>query len=207
MLKFLKKLVYFLLSVFVTLILLYLLREPILKGIGNFLIVEDTEITVDAAFVLSGNVLERCEKGAEIFLQGHAPTIVAIGGNINEAVRAIGIEVNGAQLSQKALISMGVDSSAIKLIERGTSTYEESEEILAYSQVMGFKRVMIISSKYHTRRIQNVFKDKFQEAGIEVIVLGAEPLDYDLDKWWESESAMIFVNNEYVKLIYYWLKY
>ena len=207
MLKFLKKLIYFVLSIFMTLVLLYLVREPLLRGVGKLLIAEDTPMPVEAAFILSGYVLERCTAGAEVYKQGMTPKLIVTGENTNQALQAVGMEITEAELAYRALRKLEVDSAAIEVIERGTSTFEESDEILGISQTRGYSRIMIITSKFHTRRVRSVFRDKFREAGIEIILRGAEPLEYDIDRWWESESAMIFVNNEYIKAVYYWLKY
>ncbi|MCB0835960.1 MAG: YdcF family protein, partial [Bacteroidetes bacterium] len=133
--------------------------------------------------------------------------LIVTGENTNQALQAVGMEITEAELARRALRKMGVDSTVIEVVERGTSTFEESDEILGIAQTRGFSRIMVITSKFHTRRVRNVFRDKFREAGIEIVLRGAEPLEYDIDKWWESESAMIFVNNEYVKAVYYWLKY
>jgi hypothetical protein len=32
-------------------------------------------------------------------------------------------------------------------------------------------------------------------------------LDYDPERWWDTEEGLLMVNNEYVKLLYYALKY
>jgi hypothetical protein len=40
-----------------------------------------------------------------------------------------------------------------------------------------------------------------------VIVRGADPIPYKIKGWWKYEKGMIMVNNEYMKLVYYGLKY
>lgn len=186
---------------------IFLLRGPILKGVGAYLIKEDTEVRVDAAFVLSGNAYERSVKAKEMHEKGYAPLLTATGEGINDNLLALGIDISDAELGRDALIRLGVDSTAIRMLRVGTSTQEESEAILGYAKELGYQRIMIISSRFHTRRIQRVFKRKFKQAGIDVFVIGAAPRDYNTSRWWESEMGMIFVNNEYMKLLYYSWKY
>ncbi|MDX2246360.1 MAG: YdcF family protein [Bacteroidia bacterium] len=205
--KFLKKLFFILAGLVVLVITLYLVRVPILRGIGNFLIREDTLMPVDAIVVLSGNSDERAKKAGELYREKLAPVVIATGGTVNQALLAYGVEINDANLTRIALRRQGVDSTAIRVLESGTSTFEESEGLLGYAHREGFKRVIVVTSKFHTRRTKNVFHKKFREVGIDVLVAGAESEEYDVEKWWESEPAMIFVNNEYVKMLYYWLKY
>ncbi len=189
----------------ITLIILF--RFSILRGVGYFLIREDSPVKVDAAFILSGDSPERSQKASELHKLGYFDQVYALGSQVNEVLEAVGIYMTDAELTQQILLDYGVDSSAIRLLPRGTSTYEESEEILGYAQTQGFDRIMVISSKFHTRRIKNIFNRKFQKAGIETFVIGSDPDDYDVDRWWDNEKSFIFVNNEYLKTVYYWLKY
>lgn len=205
--KFLKKLFFALAGITALVIILYLTRVPILRGIGNFLIYEDTLMPADAIVVLSGNSSERSKKAGELYRLKMAPLVIATGGVVNQALSAYGIEINDAALTEIALRRAGVDSAAIRTIGSGTSTFEESEAILGYAHREGFKRLIVVTSKFHTRRTRNVFRKKFREVGIDVLLSGAEPEDYAVETWWNAEPAMIFVNNEYVKMMYYWLKY
>ena len=204
--KFIKRLL-ITVGIFMLLTLvLYLARVPILRGVGNFLVSEDVSQQVDAAFILSGGTKERTRIVPEIYPL-YAPVLITMGENKSRDLAVMGINISDAELSQNALLQLGIDSANIKVFRQGTSTYEESEEILGYSTAKGYKRVMIITSQFHTKRVQKVFADKFRKADIEVIVKGAPPLSYDLDFWWESEEGLIFVFNEYAKLIYYAWKY
>jgi len=190
-------------------LLMFLLRAPLLRGIGQWLIKEDNLQQVDATFVLSGAAEERCTLAADLYQRGFTPLLIPTGEGINPTLEAMNMPMMDAEVGRQALLRMGVDSSAIRVLKRGTSTFEESEEILGYSLREEFRRIMIISSKFHTRRIQGVFKDKYHDEGIEVVVRGADPLPdtYEIDQWWKSESGLIFVNNEYMKLLYYALKH
>lgn len=191
----------------ISFLLIFLFRTPILKGIGNLLVDEDHPVLVDAAFVLSGSANERAIKATECYKAGFAPKLVATGSQISGSLLAAGLELKDADLMKKALIDQGVDSTDIRLLREGTSTFEESEEILGYATLQGYTRIMIITSKFHTNRVKKVFTSKLKKAGISVVVVGAEPVNYEISSWWRSEEGLIFVNNEYVKSIYYWLKY
>ncbi|MEL6590762.1 MAG: YdcF family protein, partial [Bacteroidota bacterium] len=138
---------------------------------------------------------------------GLAPRIISLGSGVSPTLAALGNPITDAEIGRRALIMGGIDSSRIEAVPIGSSTFEESEEVLGFSQVRGYQKIIILTSKFHTRRVANVFREKFREAGIEVVILGAEPKTYELEEWWESEEALLFVNNEYVKLLYYAFKY
>ncbi|MEM6800732.1 MAG: YdcF family protein [Bacteroidota bacterium] len=204
--KFFRRLARFLIVMILLFGGLYLARVPILKAVGNFLIREDTSQKVEAAFILSGSVIERSKEALKVY-RLDSPLLICMGESISPDLEAFGYIRSDAELMQDALLRLGVDSLDIKVLKQGTSTWEESEEILGYAFAKGYKRIMIISSKFHTRRIASVFKKKFREKEIEVVVRGADPIKYDTDSWWQEEAGMIFVTNEYLKLLYYAWKY
>jgi len=188
------------------LLALYFLRKPIMRGMANLLEKTDPPVQVDAAFVLSGAAQERTLKAIELYPE-FTPEIITTGEMVSQALQALGHHYTGSEVMRDALFAGGVDSSAVSILPKGTSTFEESEEILGYAVGSGFKRIMIVSSLHHTRRIHNVFTRKFREAGIEVNIQGAMPIEYDPQQWWLSEEGLIFVTNEYLKLLYYWWRY
>jgi uncharacterized SAM-binding protein YcdF (DUF218 family) len=89
----------------------------------------------------------------------------------------------------------------------GTSTWEEAELVAGYCEREGYKVVLVVTSQFHTRRTRQVFRQALRAVGVDVTVIGAPPSEYSTDAWWESEKGLLFVYDEYIKLIYYWLKY
>ena len=47
----------------------------------------------------------------------------------------------------------------------------------------------------------------FEKGGIEIILRGAPSSGYKEDNWWAEEAGLLMVNNEYVKLFYYYIHY
>lgn len=201
-----KVLVYF--SVLMVLFLLgFLFRHNILLGVAHLLIKEDNPVKVDAIFVLAGAPEERAPKAAELFHQGYSQSIVVTGARVPSLLEVLDTVLTEAQLTRQALLNEGVDTSAIVMLNRGTSTFEESDIILGYAGPLNYKRIILVSSKFHTSRMQRVFRKKFEDEGITPFIIGAEPLRYEIANWWNYEEALIFVNNEYLKHLYYLWKY
>jgi uncharacterized SAM-binding protein YcdF (DUF218 family) len=105
------------------------------------------------------------------------------------------------------MIENGTDSTRISVLGKATSTYEESEEILAYCINNNLKEISVVSSDFHLRRMSLVFGDKFQEKGILVHFFGTETKDFKAESWWTFEEGLITTFNEYIKLVYYVFKY
>jgi len=79
--------------------------------------------------------------------------------------------------------------------------------ILKYCIDHDIKKTIILSSKFHTLRVRKVFEPVLEKNGIEVIIRGAPSTKYSEHNWWKKEAGLIMVNNEYVKLVYYFFKY
>lgn len=197
-----------LLILFVVLIMLFLLRIPILKEAGNFLISETKELQeAEILIVLSGGAYDRGLHAAELFEEGYAPRIVCPGGNTPPDFEALGMEMLESELTKHFMTDLGVPEEKILVIPEATSTMEESDVILEYMEGQNIESCIIVSSKFHTRRVRGVFEDKLRDAGISVQFSGAPSQTYEESAWWTNEYGLLTVNNEYVKLLYYWLKY
>ena len=187
--------------------LIFLLRRPLMLAVGNFLIVSQQPEQADAIYILSGGPDTRGKEGAKLFFTGFSKRIYCTGENKHEFLRLFDIDLTEAELTTRALKLEGVPDSSIYLIEQGTSTREEAKIVAHHAAAHEFTKVIVVSDMFHTRRIRYVFKPHFSKANIELIIVGAPSLVYNEQMWWANESGLIMVNNEYIKLFYYWLKY
>lgn len=192
---------------FICLLLAFVFRYNLMRGVGHWLIYEDDLTHVNTAFVLSGGPFDRGLEASKVYGKGLMDTVVCTGESIPQDLFALGMHYTEGQISKVMMTNNGVPDTRIKLVEKGTSTQEESEIILDYARQNGLDTVMVISTKFHTRRIKRVFKQKFKDAGIVVLIHGAPASAYDEEQWWASEYGLIALNNEYIKILYYWLKY
>ena len=162
---------------------------------------------VDAMVVLSGGGYDRGNEAVQIVHQGYTNKIICTGGNPVIELRVFNIDTLEADMTVANLKRQGIPDSLIVEIRDGTSTKEESKIILDYCKQNDLKKIMILSSKLHTHRVQEVFKKKLKQAGIEVVVRGAHNSRFDEMLWWQDEDGLIAVNNEWLKRFYYWYKY
>lgn len=175
---------------------------------GNYLIVEDPLKEVDAIFLLGGGPFDRGSEAAKLYKAGYTKKIVCTGGQVSNLLKSLNLYHKEAEVARINLVkNNGVPKRHVIELSEGTSTKEESEIILRYCLEEGLDTVMILSSKFHTRRVNNVFRPVLEDAGIVILIRGAPSSLYDESLWWEDESGLIMVNNEYVKLGYYFLKY
>lgn len=178
-------------------------KVQIATALGNYLVYEDANAEVEVGFVLSGLPNERLPYAKKLYEEGLLPGLVVTGERIDPDLEILEMPWSDALVAKKVLIRMGIDSSKVTMLEKGKNTYEESEAILDFCKENDLSKIMIISSQFHTRRIKQVVKKKFSDAGIQVVIKGAPPIDYSLDQWWISNSALSFALNEYLKMAYY----
>lgn len=173
---------------------------------GNYLISEDEPQKSRYLFVLSGGAYDRGHRAAELFKAGMADTIVLTGGNVALNLKALGININEAQLTDSALVRFGVPQSRIILIPKGTSTLEEAGIIKDFCLKKGQLKAQVLTDKFHTGRAKKLIRPVLKKEGIELVMLGSAASLYKEEEWWESENGLIMVNNEYAKVFYYLLK-
>jgi uncharacterized SAM-binding protein YcdF (DUF218 family) len=187
--------------------LVFVFRRPLMRTIGNFLIHEDELQKSEVIFVLSGSPADRSAEAARLMKAGWSSRVVCTGSQIPMLFEVIDVTLDEADLSKMALCEAGIDEENIEVIHIGSSTREESHAILTYCKLNNIKRLIVVSDKFHTHRINYAFRSMFEDAGLELILHGAPSSGYDEQKWWAEESGLLMVNNEYVKLFYYFLKY
>jgi len=203
----LRKFLIVIILLFCAAITLCIFRAPLLRWFATDLILEDSLERADALFVLSGGGYDRGNEAAKVLQQGYASHIICTGGNRFVELKVFNIDTLESDMTVANLRRLGVPQSVITEIREGTSTKEESKIILKYCRDNRIKTAMVLSSKLHTRRIDEVFRPIMQSAGIKLIVRGAPSSRFDEMQWWESEEGLIAVNNEWLKRMYYWLKY
>ncbi|HWB64271.1 MAG TPA: YdcF family protein [Chitinophagales bacterium] len=187
--------------------LLYACRTPVLRWFATSLIVEDPLQKADVMFVLSGGGYDRGNEAAKIIQQGYVNKVVCTGGNPFVELKVFNIDTLESDMTVADLKRLNIPDSIITEIREGTSTKEEAEIILAYCTQNHIKKAMVLSSKLHTHRINEVFRKKLNHAGIDLIVRGAPSSRFNEMLWWQTEDGLIAVNNEWLKRVYYWVKY
>jgi uncharacterized SAM-binding protein YcdF (DUF218 family) len=188
-------------------IVLFLLRHHILKSIGHYLVADDVDYTSEYYAVLGGNSAERGMAAVWIGRQQPQAKFITTGGNRPSQLAAIGINTYEAALTREKMVKGGISPTRIVTLNQGTSSKEEADLLLQYCQQNNIHQLTILSGQYHLRRLRMTYEPLFAGTGIEIKFFGAIEKDFDPDHWWESESGLIYTNNEYIKILYYGLKY
>lgn len=182
-------------------------RFALLRAIGDHLITEDPLRPVDEVFVLGGSIVDRGQEAARVHAQGISGRFIFTGAPVPTALQGLGIDSTEAECTRSEAVRAGLPVDQTVVLNKGTSTFEEAEALLAQAKADGADTVMVISSSFHLRRVGFVFRKRFKGSGITVLLHGAPATTFQEAQWWRSEEGLIMLNNEYVKLLYYHLKY
>ena len=181
-------------------------KTEILRSFSNFLIKQDSPEKADLMVVLSGSAFDRGNEGARLYKEGYAKRIICPGGNLEQLFLILGDTVYESDLCKRNIIRNGVADSLVTVLHYGTSTREEADTILGYCKEHQIKKLIVVTTLFHTRRAGSVYKKRFAAEGITVLMRGAHASDFDEDLWWQNEYGLIGLNNEYMKTLYYLIK-
>lgn len=156
--------------------------------------------------VLSGAPWERGLKAVSLY-EKHPRKIVCMGGNFPQDRLACGYLQKEGALTAAVIREHCIPAESILVVARGTSTMEEIQEVIFLARAQGWKKVGIISSLYHKRRIYALCRKMLEPTGLEFEIYGAPPMYVYLPAWWRHEQGLIMIANEYLKILYYAFRY
>jgi uncharacterized SAM-binding protein YcdF (DUF218 family) len=183
----------FLLLFFGFLAVLYTARHPLMRLAAQFWVVDEPAAKSDALIVLGDDnyAADRAFHAAELYREGVAPVVVPCG-------RMLRQNLSIADVMQHDLESFGVPATSIvKLTHRAQNTQEEAVEAARLIQTRGWKRVLLVTSNYHARRVRFIY-GRVLPSSVTFRVSGARDSQFDPTRWWETRQGQKLFLNELV---------
>ena len=168
------------------------------RGLGPWLVVNEPLVRSDVIFVTDGQTPQRELEGAALFLDGWAPRVaVTLPRDLMSAeTRALSGEPTPQEHSVQVLRHRGVPEEAIIRLPRMVENTEgELAADFDYARAHGFRRVIIVSSPYHTRRISVIWRSRFGSE-IPAVVRATRYEPGDPSRWWRSRRPLEAVVHE-----------
>jgi uncharacterized SAM-binding protein YcdF (DUF218 family) len=177
----------------------WLFHAPILTAAASFLDRSEPAEHADAAFVAAGDVSgHRILKAAELVREGYAPKAIISGAGLYYGLYECDLAIPFAQRAGYP------ESYFLRFPNRALSTKEEARAAAEQFQTLGLKRVLLVTSDYHTRRAGNLFRAA--APGVDFIVVAAPDEHFRPRGWWlDREGRKIFLV-EWEKTIAEWLR-
>ena len=198
----------------VKILLVCILIWPLAAWLGARLLITEAPLAkADAIVVLGGsaNYKERTHEAARLLLDGRSQRILIT----NDNMRGPWSSAEQRNLffyerSFEELKNAGVPEERVELLPQPVSgTHEEAELVRKYAVDHRFQSVLIVTSAYHSRRALWSFSRVFRDTEID---LGLVPATPEVETpppatWWLTRRGWRLVPTEYVKMIYYVVKY
>ena len=175
--------------------LILLLVPDLLAFVGwrfpqELLLVDSGPVKADVMVVLGGGPTVRPKRAAELYKAGESLKIIVCGSGDDLA-------------NQHMLESNGVPAAVIRRESKSRTTFENAMFAIPLLREMGAKRVIIVTSWYHSRRALMTF-----EHCVPGITFYSRPSYYAYRRSeWRSTGVLGYIKMEYVKLMAYWLRH
>lgn len=165
------------------------LLTPVLRGPLDRLIVRDAPARADAIVVLGARVqcgtadpgaalLARLTRGLELWRSGYAPRLT-----LSEQSDVLGPDCVKMDVVQRNLVrrlypvgGYPVGGPELLRLADVTTTRDEADRTLALARRLGWKRVILVTSPWHSRRAKALFEGR----GLEALSVPAPETGFDL---------------------------
>lgn len=166
----------------------------------------------DVIVVLSGSstFVERTHVAAQIYSEGIAEKVLLT--NDNRQGGWLSSEQRNPFFYERArweLERLGVPEWKIEVLRPTvSSTQEEALAVLDYVESTKIRSLLIVTSAYHSRRALRTFRTVL--AGRVNVGLVSPPPGWQTPgaaSWWLSARGWRTVPTEYIKMVYYWIRF
>ncbi len=175
---------------------------------GTSLVVDDPLQHARAVVVFGGQVPFRAMEAAGIYRDGWTREVWLTQGGIypeDLALARLGIDRTPEhEYSRQVLESLGVPAQAILLVGgRTQNTAEEVRVIARELKARGGDRVILITSKYHARRVKFIWQ-KLVGHHPDAIIRYTPDDPFTPDRWWQNTEDAMSVSREWFGLLNAW---
>ena len=182
----------------VILIMGIIFLEPLLRSVSRVLVHEDPIVKADAIVVLAGGKGSRIEAAARLYREGFGEKLLFSGFRVYP-------ETYTSSFMKTYALKLGVPE--VNIITSNpdveVSTWGESLANLELLKMNRMKKFIIVTSAYHTRRTNLIYKRAVSllEYDVEFLVYPAPDPYVPINSWWKIRTGQKAIFSEYVKSI------
>jgi uncharacterized SAM-binding protein YcdF (DUF218 family) len=174
--------------------LLGLLVLSLVARSGGFLVVDKPQ-KADVILVLAGETDRRPARGLELFDQGYGARLVL------DVPQATIYRWPLPALAEKYAQSLP-EANAITVCEiYGLSTKAEAQEASRCLDKVGGRKVLLVTSDYHTRRVVAIFRHEIPRFNFSVAA-AHDPREFEVN-WWQHREWAKTNFTEWMKLVWW----
>jgi uncharacterized SAM-binding protein YcdF (DUF218 family) len=185
-------------GIVILILLIVTLRQPLLAGLGESLVVSDPLEHADLIYVLGGDFWgSRVLLGARLGSQGWAPKVLLAGSQYSGAGDP---NSYASDLAVDFAVKHGYSRSLFVPVRiEARSTIDEALVVRPLFHRLGAKRIMLVTSNFHSRRALQVFRLFLPE--FDFRVEGSVDDSFDPEAWWKKPEERHLLFSEYEKMM------
>ena len=196
--------------IFLAIVSVAFIHLVLLEPIARFLIVPDTQKPSEAIVVLGGGLgVPRVIHAVKLYEKGLAPIIILTGQEMEfdgRKFRYKDIKLTEPRLAGMLAKLYGIPEDNLFLEERSQNTYEDAKYAKEDLLKMGLHSAIIVSDPFHMRRVSMIFKKVFKDTPVSLAFSPADDGEFLLGGLW-SPGEIRYILSEYVKIVYYTIRY
>lgn len=180
---------------FLRLLFVILILAALASQAARFLVV-DQPVKSDAIVALAGETKVRPERALELLRQGVAPRVL-----LDAETRDMIYGQPLTAIAQRYVNDLGEGARISVCPIAGFSTNAEVDDVSRCLQSIGARRVLIVTSDYHTRRARIIFRHRLPQYEFNVAA-ARDPLRFG-NAWWTNREWAKVTLDEWLKLIWW----
>lgn len=180
-------------------------------GLGRLLSVNDPLDKADAIYVLAGSRMDRPLEGAFLYQEGYGSVLVLSRDKPDGAERYLETRHaipyrSGADLARENLLAFGIPADAMLIPpELHENTAQEASTIARLARERAWRRVIVVTSVYHTQRAGYALHRALSGTGVEVLMRWPRLEEARPATWWLNRDDLKYVASEAPKFAAYFL--
>jgi uncharacterized SAM-binding protein YcdF (DUF218 family) len=186
------------LSVLALAVVAVIFHSQILGALGGYLVQEEAPQKADAAVVLAGDSWgNRILTAAQLERDGYVPKVLVSGPDGEYGLYESDLAIPFA-------VKHGYPESYFVAVTHGArSTRAEAVALLPEIRREGIRRLLVVTSNFHTRRAGRIFREAAPD--LTIVVVGAPDRYFTPQGWWRNREAQKTFVTEWEKTIAGWL--
>ncbi len=188
-------------------LVLLLLLAGTLPFAGRAMHREDRLEKSNAVYVLAGERVVRWLEASDLVREGWAPEIVLSGGyreTLEQGLLGRGIAIpSEGEVAQGALLQLGHPAERVRVLGYVDNTAAEGSLLRREALARRWSRVIVVTSKLHTRRSGFAMRRALDGTGVRVIMRGSRYDDDDPAHYWRKRRTLRTMLSELPKFAAY----
>jgi hypothetical protein len=167
---------------------LVVFRAPVLRGLGEQLIVDEPPVANAVVLILGGD--RSPELAIQTFKDGHTPAILLVDWQPQRAER-LGITTSHATTLRHVLVKQGVPEQSIQLLPgRPRDMYEVADGIAAWLEQHPDKHLVVYCGRFGSRHVHVILQRVLGEQRERVHLQAVAHPEYDAGQWWQHKAGL-----------------